>query len=152
MRYRGFTLLELLLVISIISTLAYLAIVPFSTSKLRIDKKSITDTIIQHISYSQEIALTEKRFTFLVCNREDLSYKLLKWNNSVGNYENIPLWSDYSFNDNINLFGKVNSLQFGPLDTISFNPWGLLDQSDNIILTVDDKTITVRGITGYVSY
>lgn len=128
-----------------------MAVVPFSTSKLRIDKKSISDTIIQHISYSQEIALTEKRFTFLVCNREDLSYKLLKWNNS-GGHEIIPLWSNYSFNDNINLIGKVDVLEFGPSDTISFNPWGLLNQTDDIVLTIDDKTLTVEGITGYVSY
>tara|TARA_Y100000310_G_scaffold218392_1_gene219667 strand:+ start:255 stop:725 length:471 start_codon:yes stop_codon:yes gene_type:complete len=151
-RNKGYTLFELVLVMAIISVLFTLATVSFLPLKSKVDNKKMIESIIQHVAYAQELALTENKYSFLISNPDNQTYKLLIKQPSHGGLRRTALWYENSIVDeDIDISNYTNTLRFGDSDTIIFNPWGLLDSSDDIIIETDENNLIVSGVTGNVS-
>ena len=152
MRYRGFTLLELILVIAIIGVLSSIAIIPFSGSMDRIDNRKIIETIISHVNFAQEKALAEKKYTYLICDSENRIYYLEKKDPENNSLINEKLWFNNNLQNRIDLSDYLDQLRFGENDTIIFNPWGLNDNIQNIVITAGSMQISITGVTGYPEF
>ena len=151
-RNKGYTLFELVLVMAIISVLFTLATVSFLPLQSKVDNKKMIESIIQHVSYSKEPALTENKYSFLISDPRNQTYKLLVRDPLTGGLRRGSLWYENSIVDeDIDISNYTETLSFGDSDTIIFNPWGLLDSSDDIIIETDENKLIVSGVTGNVS-
>ncbi len=151
-RNKGYTLFELVLVMAIISVLFTLATVSFLPLQSKVDNKKMIESIIQHVSYVKEKALTENKYSFLISDPVNQTYKLLVRDPLTGGLRRGSLWYENSIVDeDIDISNYTETLSFGDSDTIIFNPWGLLDSSDDIIIETDENKLIVSGVTGNVS-
>lgn len=151
-RNKGYTLFELVLVMAIISVLFTLATVSFLPLQSKVDNKKMIESIIQHVAYAQELALTENKYSFLISDPRNQTYKLLVRDPLTGGLRPGSLWYENSIVDeDIDISNYTETLSFGDSDTIIFNPWGLLDSSDDIIIETDENKLIVSGVTGNVS-
>jgi len=137
---------------AIISVLFTLATVSFLPLQSKVDNKKMIESIIQHVSYSKEPALTENKYSFLISDPRNQTYKLLVRDPLTGGLRRGSLWYENSIVDeDIDISNYTETLSFGDSDTIIFNPWGLLDSSDDIIIETDENKLIVSGVTGNVS-
>ena len=151
-RNKGYTLFELVLVMAIISVLFTLATVSFLPLQSKVDNKKMRESIIQHVEYAKELALTEIKYSFLISDPFNQTYKLLVRDPLTGGLRRGSLWYENSIVDeDIDISNYTETLSFGDSDTIIFNPWGLLDSSDDIIIETDENKLIVSGVTGNVS-
>ena len=149
-RLKAYTLFEVVLVTAIIGILFSFAVITFSPDQKQIKYKNTVESLVQHISYAQQIAQTENKYVSLIANSELRIY----WLQSIPADDdpvNIPLWFNNAFEDTIEVSSYTSALGFGDRDTIIFTPWGLLESSNDILIELEGNDLNVSGITGFTS-
>jgi prepilin-type N-terminal cleavage/methylation domain-containing protein len=150
--FRGYTLIEIVLVTAIIGILVSVAIASFSPNQKKIDYRKVAESLTQHIAYAQQIAQTENKYASLIANSTAKTYSLRLSPTDGGDPEVIPLWFENAFINTVNLSSFTSTLGFGANDTITFTPWGLLESSDDILIDLEGTNLNVSGLTGVTSF
>ena len=151
-RLKGYTLFELVLVTAIIGILFTFAIVSFLPEQEKLNYKKMTESLAQHITYAQEVALTEKKYAVLTADPEARTYSLsVMASNVEESGRSIPLWYDNAFVNVVDLSSITTTLRFGDSNKILFKPWGLMESLDDITIEIDGMDLIVSGLTGHVS-
>ncbi len=151
-RLKAYTLFELVLVTAIIGIMFSLAIVSFLPDQEKLNYKKMTESLAQHITYAQEVALTEKKYAVLTADPEERTYSLsVMASNVEESGRSIPLWYDNAFVNVVDLSSITTTLRFGDSNKILFKPWGLMESLDDITIEIDGMDLIVSGLTGHVS-
>jgi prepilin-type N-terminal cleavage/methylation domain-containing protein len=151
-RLKGYTLFELVLVTAIIGILFTFAIVSFLPEQEKLNYKKMTESLAQHITYAQEVALTEKKYAVLTADPVARTYSLsVMASNVEESGRSIPLWYDNAFVNVVDLSSITTTLRFGDSNKILFKPWGLMESLDDITIEIDGMDLIVSGLTGHVS-
>tara|TARA_B100001079_G_C16232613_1_gene435331 strand:- start:143 stop:613 length:471 start_codon:yes stop_codon:yes gene_type:complete len=151
-RLKAYTLFEIVLVTAIIGILFSMAIVSFSPDQEKLNYKKMTESLAQHITYAQEVALTEKKYAVLTADPEARTYSLsVMASNVEESGRSIPLWYDNAFVNVVDLSSITTTLRFGDSNKILFKPWGLMESLDDITIEIDGMDLIVSGLTGHVS-
>ena len=151
-RLKAYTLFEIVLVTAIIGILFSMAIVSFSPDQEKLNYKKMTESLAQHITYAQEVALTEKKYAVLTADSEARTYSLsVMASNVEESGRSIPLWYDNAFVNVVDLSSITTTLRFGDSNKILFKPWGLMESLDDITIEIDGMDLIVSGLTGHVS-
>ena len=151
-RLKAYTLFEIVLVTAIIGILFSMAIVSFSPDQEKLNYKKMTESLAQHITYAQEVALTEKKYAVLTADSEARRYSLsVMASNLEESGRSIPLWYDNAFVNVVDLSSITTTLRFGDSNKILFKPWGLMESLDDITIEIDGMDLIVSGLTGHVS-
>ena len=141
----GFSLLELVLVLAIIATMAAIAAPRYAASAARYRADSAARRIVADLALARSAAKansSSRRVKFFVIGDQ---YRL---------FDLQPLDGDSSYY-NINLSERpyeadIISVDFGTDDQIIFDGWGLPDSGGTVVLTVgsEQRTVVVDGETG----
>ena len=151
-RLKAYTLFEIVLVTAIIGILFSMAIVSFSPDQEKLNYKKMTESLAQHITYAQEVALTEKKYAVLTADSEARTYSLsVMASNVEESGRSIPLWYDNAFVNVVDISSITTTLRFGDSNKILFKPWGLMESLDDITIEIDGMDLIVSGLTGHVS-
>jgi prepilin-type N-terminal cleavage/methylation domain-containing protein len=151
-RLKAYTLFELVLVTAIIGILFTFAIVSFLPEQEKLNYKKMTESLAQHITYAQEVALTEKKYAVLTADPVARTYSLsVMASNVEESGRSIPLWYDNAFVNVVDLSSITTTLRFGDSNKILFKPWGLMESLDDITIEIDGMDLIVSGLTGHVS-
>jgi len=140
-RKDGFTILELMIVVSIIVVMSAIAVPNFTNWAPKFRLWSATDDIVKHLMLARMSAISQNRDVVVTFFKEDRKYRITH-KSGVENYY-LPKGI---------LFGNL------PITTITFNPTGQADVNLTIKIYADSsklldnkRTITVRAITGMIS-
>ena len=140
-RKGGFTILELMIVVSIIAVMSAIAVPNFTNWAPKFRLWSATDDIVKHLMLARMSAISQNRDVVVTFFKEDKKYRITH-KSGVENYS-LPKGI---------LFGDL------PITTITFNPTGQADVNFTIKIYADSsklldnkRTITVRAITGMIS-
>ena len=151
-RLKAYTLFEIVLVTAIIGILFTFAIVSFLPEQEKLNYKKMTESLAQHITYAQEVALTEKKYAVLTADPAARTYSLsVMASNVEESGRSIPLWYDNAFVNVVDLSSITTTLRFGDSNKILFKPWGLMESLDDITIEIDGMDLIVSGLTGHVS-
>lgn len=141
----GFSLLELVLVLAIIATMAAIAAPRYAASAVRYRADLAARRIVADLALAQSTAKansSSRRVKFFVNSDQ---YRL---------FDLQPLDGDSSYY-NINLSERpyeadITSVDFGTDDQIIFDGWGVPDSGGTVVLTVgsEQRTVVVDGETG----
>ena len=144
-RRSGFSLLELVLVLAIMATLAAIAVPRYQASLVRYRVDLAARRIVADLALAQSAAKassSSRRVRFFVNTDQ---YRI---------FDLQPLDGDSSYYD-INLSEKpyeadIISAEFGADDQIIFDGWGIPDSGGTVVLTVgpEQRTVTVDAETG----
>ncbi|MBN2223577.1 MAG: prepilin-type N-terminal cleavage/methylation domain-containing protein [Deltaproteobacteria bacterium] len=137
----GFTLLELMIVVSIITVMAAIAVPNFINWAPKFRLWSATDDITKHLMLARMSAISQNRDVVVSFFKNESKYRITH-KTGVENYV-LPKGI---------LFGSL------PITTITFNPTGQADvnlmvqiYSDSPKLIDNKRTISVRAITGMIN-
>lgn len=140
-RKGGFTILELMIVVSIIAVMAAIAVPSFSNWAPKFRLRSATDDIAKHLMLARMSAISQNRDVVVSFFKNDRSYRIT---HKTGT-ENYILPKGI-------LFGDL------PITTITFNPTGQADVNLTVQIYADSpklldskRTIRVRAITGMIT-
>jgi len=144
-RWRGFSLLEIVLVLAIIVTLAAIAAPRYAASLARYQADLAARRIkadIEQAQLSAKAASTSISIEFFVSDNKYEIPGLSALNGSSGSYAVELSARPYA--------AALVSAEFGGDAELIFNGWGMPDSSGTVILTVgsEQRTVTVNGETG----
>ncbi len=153
MKSKGYTLIELILVVAIISIVASSAIVLITPNDRTISTKKSAEKFISHLHYVQETAIANNTNAGIYIVKSEKKYFAQIQDISSSSFETLQLpHNGQSFNS-IDL--ELERLTTNPLivnDTVKlmFSPWGLSDRDSELAFEFNSTTFTVHGITGFV--
>ena len=140
-RAGGFTLLELMIVVSIIAVMSAIAVPNFTNWAPKFRLWSATDDISKHLMLARMSAISQNRDVVVTFFKAERKYRITH-KSGVENYS-LP---------NGILFGNL------PITTITFNSTGQADVNLTIQIYADSeklldnkRTIRVRAITGIIT-
>jgi prepilin-type N-terminal cleavage/methylation domain-containing protein len=140
-RAAGFTLLELMIVVSIITVMTAIAVPNFTNWAPKFRLWSATDDIVKHLMLARMSAISQNRDVVVTFFKAEKKYRITH----KSGVENYYLPSGV-------LFGDL------PITTITFNPTGQADSNLTIQIYADSpklqdnkRTIRVRAITGIIT-
>jgi prepilin-type N-terminal cleavage/methylation domain-containing protein len=141
-RTAGFSLLELMIVVSIIAVMSAIAVPNFTNWAPKFRLWSATDDITKHLMLARMSAISQNRNVVVTFFKTERTYRITH-KSGVENYT-LPKGI---------LFGDL------PVTAIAFNPTGQADVNLTIKIYADSpkllenkRTITVRAITGMITY
>ncbi len=145
----GFTLVELVLIISIIGILAVITMPKIGDITDDIREKAVSERIVEDINYIRNYAISRHDTTWLVVEPAQNRYALFV-GPSAGSRTLIP---DPETNelDTLDLDTEytgvgITSASFGAGSEVSFNFWGTPSNAGTIVL--NSRTITLVAETG----
>jgi len=137
----GFTLLEVMIVVSIIAVLSAIAVPNFINWAPKFRLWSATDDIVKHLMLARMTAISQNKDVVVTFFKNEGKYRITH-KTGTENY-NIPKGI---------LFGDL------PITTITFDPTGQADvnltihiYADSTKLLDNKRTIHVRAITGMIT-
>jgi|WetSurMetagenome_2_1015567.scaffolds.fasta_scaffold959996_1 prepilin-type N-terminal cleavage/methylation domain-containing protein len=140
-RKGGFTLLEVMIVVSIIAVMSAIAIPNFTNWAPKFRLSSATDDIVKHLMLARMSAISQNRDVVVSFFKNERTYRIT---HKTG-IENYVLPQGIFFGDL-------------PITTITFNPTGQADVSLTLQIYADSpklldnkRTIRVRSITGMIT-
>jgi prepilin-type N-terminal cleavage/methylation domain-containing protein len=144
----GFSLLELLLVLTIISTLTAMAIPRYQTSIARYRADLAAQRIVADLTQARTSAKTasaSRTVTFSVAGNSYAIPQLSSLNGGSGRYSVALSERPYQVG--------LTSVNFGGDTEITYNGWGLPDSGGTVILAIgtEQRTVTVDSETGRAS-
>lgn len=142
-RVRGFTLVELVMVIVIVGVIAVVALPRLMDSK-DFTQRGFRDETMALLRYAQKTAIAQRRTVCVTVQATGLELRIFADNPAVGVCADAPLLQPPSaVRGGVGLSATPSSFQF--------TPEGRTDQASAVTLSVQDSTtITVEASTGYV--
>ena len=145
----GFTLVELILIISIIGIIASIAVPKVGTLIEDVREKAVAERVVEDLNYIRNYAIAHHDTTWMVVDDTQNQYALFVGPSS-GSRTLIPdphtLASD-TLDLDVDYEGvTITSVSFGGLKEVSFNYWGTPSSGGSISL--DTRTITLIAETG----
>ncbi|MBN2316801.1 MAG: prepilin-type N-terminal cleavage/methylation domain-containing protein [Sedimentisphaerales bacterium] len=142
---RGFSLLELLLVLTMIATLTAMAVPRYQTSLARYRADLAAQRIVADLTQARTSAKTASASRTVTFSVEGNSYdipQLSSLNGNSGCY--IVALSERPYQV------RLISVNFGGDTEIMYNGWGLPDSGGTVILAIgiEQRTVTVDSETG----
>jgi prepilin-type N-terminal cleavage/methylation domain-containing protein len=140
-RKSGFTIMELMIVVSIIAVMSAIAVPNFTNWAPKFRLWSATDDIVKHLMLARMTAISQNRDVAVSFFKSEGAYRIVHKSGT----ENYAL-------PNAILFGDL------PITTITFNSTGQADVNLTIRIYADSprlldnkRTIQVRAITGMIT-
>ena len=148
---RGFSLVELIMVISIISLVTVIALPKVGLVIDDVSEKAVSDRLIEDMNLLRGMAMSQHDTTWLVVDQAQNQYSL--W---VGPYASRVLIPDPDTGDSqvLDLDSAyagvtISSVNFGGSSEVSFNWWGTPSSAGTIVIN-GTRTITLVAETGMV--
>ena len=141
----GFTLLELVLVLAIIATLAAIAVPRYQSSAVRYRADLAARRIVADLALAQsnaKAASSSRSVVFSVSTNNYQMPDLPPLDGTVGSYSVQLSKKPYE--------ADITSADFGGDQEVVFNGWGIPDSGGTVVLTVgsEQRTVTVAAETG----
>ena len=145
----GFSLVELLLIISILGLLSAISIPKVGDIMADVREKAVAERVVEDLNYIRNYAIAHHDTTWMVVDDTQNQYALFVGPSS-GSRTLIPdpqtLASD-TLDLDVDYEGvTITSVSFGGLKEVSFNYWGTPSSGGSISL--DTRTITLIAETG----
>jgi len=145
----GFSIIELVLVISIIGIISAIIMPKLGNITDSIREKAVSERIVEDINYLRNFAISRHDTTWLVVDPAQNTYALFV-GPSAGTRTSIPDPETGSIDPmdlDIDYPGvSISSATFGAGSEVSFNYWGTPSSGGSIVL--DSRTITLVAETG----
>lgn len=148
----GYSLIELILIISIIGILVSMAIPRVGNIMEGVNEKAVSDRLIQDFNLVRSMAVSQHDTTWLIVDQAQNQYGL--WIGPSGSRVLIP---DPNTGESIVLDldsaysgVQITSASFGGSSEVSFNWWGTPSSGGTIVLNGGSRTITLTAETGLV--
>ncbi len=138
----GFTVIEILVVIAIITILSSLSLSVFNTFKESIDLAGCSRELVADLRYTQQLAVTEQIRHGIQFLKDEKKYQIIRYGDSeeILKEKQLPVGISYE---------SINGLS---LDRARFNPYGATEESGSVVLINtqnNKKTIQIRP-SGFV--
>lgn len=151
---KAFTLIELLIVSTIVLILLGFAVVSFSPDNEMVRKREAIDHFLFHYHYAQDFAMVENKYTHFIINKNEMHYQLYSSSNGEDKTEEI-FYVENSEILNVELGAIFQTIDFTGSDNsetleIIFTPWGINTRPEVSFISFDGVTINIEGITGFV--
>lgn len=139
---RGFTLLEMLIVISIIGIIALFGLPAYEQVAPNLALSSVSKDISTDLRYAQQLAVTEQVIYSIIFNTVNNSYQIV--NSSSGQTLQTK---------NVDRRITIEQITGLASDTVNFTPTGAVTESGQIILkNTSNKRVTIEvKPSGYVA-
>lgn len=147
-RARGFSLLELLLVLGILVTFAGLAIPRYGDAVFRHQADLAARRVVTDLRQAQSYAKTTSSTCTVSYYVDTEQYQLT----NVPSFDGQP--GDYIVDLSVDPYhAKLTSADFGGATQVIFNGWGLPNSAGTVIIEVgsEQRTVVVDGETGEVT-
>jgi len=147
----GFSLVELVLIISIIGIIVAIATPKMDDIIDDVKAKAVSERLIEDISFVRNMAISQHDTTWLIVNQAQNQYGL--WVGPSGSRELIPDPHNGSSIvldlDSAYAGVTISSANFGGSSEVSFNWWGTPSSGGTVVLN-SSRTITLVAETGMV--
>ena len=153
-RIRGFTLVELLIVIAIIS-IAALTAIPMMSSAASMQIRSAANMIAADLEYTKSMAISRGQNFSVVFDKAGDSYRI---ENQDGDVIAHPVKKGFDYVIDFRKDGRLDKVDIAAVDfdstgKVAFDCLGSPDNGGNITLQAGGMTvkITVEPVTGFIS-
>ena len=151
---KAFTLIELVIVSTIVLILLGFAVVSFSPNNEMVNKRKGIDHFLFHYYYAQDFAMAENKYAHFIINKNEMQYQLFSSSNGEDKTEEI-FYVENSEIVIIELDAIFQTIDFTGSDIsetleIIFTPWGTNTRPEGAFISFDGVNINIEGITGFV--
>ncbi|MEE8340501.1 MAG: prepilin-type N-terminal cleavage/methylation domain-containing protein [Candidatus Neomarinimicrobiota bacterium] len=148
---QGFTLIELIIIISITGTLSLIVIPKIGNTLTNVKLKIVTGKLLDDVRYVQSYALTNHVYTWITINSGSNSYSYGYYNTAPNIDPQILIdpSNGQSANIDINDYSGVTITSESLGGGLDFDWFGIPDNGGQIILN-NTKIVYVEDETGYV--
>jgi prepilin-type N-terminal cleavage/methylation domain-containing protein len=159
---RGFTLIEMMMGVSIIGILGTMALFQIGSARPAIVADGAMRTVIAQLNLARETAVTQRRQIDVVCDETRHVLRLVRRDLPEGTtvLSETPFEGGVRFGlpqslseDTPDKFGKTSPVAFGSAETVAFNSDGMLTDglgnllNGTIFLMVPNVTGSLRAVT-----
>ena len=158
---RGFSLVEVLLVVSIMGILATMAIVQFNVAQPVLKGDGAMRVVMGQMRMARELAISERRYmrvTFTNPNEMEIFREEVPGPTTTSKGEiilegNVQFALISSLSDTPDAFGKASAVDFGMVTNLKFAPDGTLVNQDGsaingtVFLAIPNVSLSARAVT-----